>query len=97
MWVWRRIIRGLGVCCRLRKRIWGGGKKGVKAGSLSLEQKLFNKFLASGRVVVEYVNSLVKKFWVFGEEFRSRLKSYDRMADVVCGMVNFRISGTLIV
>lgn len=47
------------------------------------------------RVVVECTNSWVKKFRVFGEEFRNRLKHYDTMADIACGIVNFRISGTL--
>jgi hypothetical protein len=73
----------------------GRGKKGVKAELLSEDQKLFNRFLASARVVVEHSNSRVKKFRVFGEEFRNRLKYYDVMSDLVCGFVNFRISGKL--
>ena len=78
-----------------KKKSPGKGKKGVKAEPLSEDQKLFNKFLASARVVVEHTNSRVKKFRIFGEEFRNRLRYYDVMSDVVCGVVNFRISGRL--
>jgi hypothetical protein len=88
---------GLKVVVPFKKKNPGRGKMGVKAEPLSLEQKLFNKLLASALVVVEHSHSRVKKFRVFGEEFRNRLKNYDRMTDIVCGIVNFRISGTLIV
>ncbi|MCL2135894.1 MAG: transposase family protein, partial [Candidatus Bathyarchaeota archaeon] len=57
-----------------KKKSPGKGKKGVKAEPLSEDQKLFNKFLASARVVVEHTNSRVKKFRIFGEEFRNRLR-----------------------
>ena len=75
----------------------GRGKRGVKAQPLSELQKMFNKLLASVRVVVEHTNSRVKKFRIFGDEFRNRLKHYDIMTDIVCGVVNFRISGKLTV
>jgi hypothetical protein len=87
----------LSVVLLFKKKSPGRGKKGVKAEPLSLEQKLSNKLLASVRVVVEHSNSRVKKFRVFGEEFRNRLKNYDYMTSIICGIVNFRISGTLIV
>ncbi len=73
----------------------GRGKRGVKAQELSAEQKSFNKALSKERVVVEHTNSRVKKFHIFGDEFRNRLKRYDTMTDIVCGLVNFRIAGTL--
>ncbi|MCL1969961.1 MAG: transposase family protein, partial [Candidatus Bathyarchaeota archaeon] len=80
-----------------KKKTPGRGKVGVKAGALSEAQKLFNKLLASVRVVVEHTNSRVKKFRIFGEEFRNRLKHYDTMTEIACGIVNFRISGSLII
>ena len=79
-----------------KKKNPGRGKHGVKAQELSAEQKAFNKALAKERVVVEHTNSRVKKFRVFGDEFRNRLKLYDTMTDIVCGLVNFRIAGKLI-
>ena len=78
-----------------KKKNPGRGKKGVAAEPLTEVQKLFNKLLASARVVVEHTNSRVKKFRIFGEEFRNRLKNYDPMTEIVCGIVNFRISGSL--
>ena len=75
----------------------GRGKRGVKAEELSPEQKAFNKQLAKERVVSEHVNSRVKKFVIWGGEFRNRLKHYDVMTDIVCGLLNFRISGTITV
>ena len=78
-----------------KKKNPGRGKRGVKAQELSAEQKAFNKQLAKERVVSEHTNSRVKKFQIWGGEFRNRLKHYDIMTDVVCGLLNFRISGTM--
>src|SRR5450759_2273775 len=75
----------------------GRGKRGVRAKELSVEQKNSNKLLAKERVVVEHTNSRVKKFHIFGDEFRNRLKRYDVMTDIVCGLVNFRIAGILVI
>lgn len=69
----------------------------MKGPELSAEQKAVNKALDKGRVVVEHTNSRVKKFRVFGDEFRNRLKRYDIMTDIVCGLVNFRIVGKLFI
>ncbi len=80
-----------------KKKNPGRGKRGMKAQNLSPEQKAFNKTLAQQRVVVEHTNSRVKKFHIFGDEFRNRLKRYDIMTDIVCGLVNFRIAGKLII
>jgi hypothetical protein len=71
----------------------GRGHRGEKAPDLTPEQKAYNKRLSKARVVVEHTISRVKKFNIFGTEFRNRLKSYDVMTDLVCGLVNFRILG----
>jgi len=81
----------------IKRKNSGRGKVGVKAQALSGEQKAFNKALASERVVSEHTNSRLKKFRIFGDEFRSRLKRYDLVTDIVCGLVNFRIAGKLII
>jgi hypothetical protein len=80
-----------------KKKNPGRGKIGVKAEELPSEQKAFNKALASERVIVEHTNSRVKKFRIFGDEFRNRLRRYDVVTDIVCGLVNFRIAGKLII
>lgn len=79
----------------IKKKNPGRGKVGVKAPELSAEQKVFNKELASERVVVEHTNSRVKKFLIWGGEFRNRPKRYDVMTDIVSGLINFRILGSL--
>lgn len=73
----------------------GRGKRGVKAQELTPEEKSHNKRLAKARVVVEHTISRVKKFRIMGEEFRNRLKHYDTMTDIVFGLINFRIGGTM--
>jgi len=79
----------------IKRKNPGRGKHGMKGPELSAEQKAFNKMLSAERVVVEHTNSRVKKFHVWADEFRNRLKHYDVMTDIVCGLVNFRISGKL--
>jgi len=37
----------------------------------------------------------VKKFLIWGGEFRNRLKRYDVMTDIVSGLINFRILWSL--
>ena len=80
-----------------KKKNLGRGKIGVKAEELQAEQRAFNRALASERVIVEHTNSRLKKFRIFGDEFRNRLKRYDLVTDIVCGLVNFRISGRLFI
>ena len=75
----------------------GRGKRGVKAQELTAEQKAFNLRLSRDRIVVEHTFSRLKKFHIWADEFRNRLKHYDVMTDVVCGLLNFRIMGTIIV
>ncbi|MGI0085815.1 MAG: transposase family protein, partial [Nitrososphaerales archaeon] len=76
-----------------KKRSTGRGHRGEKAEDLTPEQKRFNKELSKVRVVVEHTISRAKKFNIFREEFRNRLKRYDCMTDIVSGLINFRILG----
>jgi hypothetical protein len=78
-----------------KKKNPGRGKIGAKAWALSQEQKVFNEAFAKERVVVEHTNSRLKKFLIWESEFRDRPKRYDVMTDIVCGLINFRILGTL--
>ena len=85
---------GLNVLVPYKKRSPGRGKRGVKARELTCEQKAFNQRLSGERVVVEHTISRVKKFRIMAHEFRNRLKHYDVVTDIVCGLVNLRILGT---
>lgn len=77
-----------------KRRSPGRGKRGVKAKELTSEQKAFNRKLSKERVVVEHAISRLKKFRVMAHKFRNRLKHYDIMTAIVCGLLNFRIAGT---
>jgi len=77
-----------------KRRSPGRGKRGVKAKELTSEQKIFNQKLSKERAVVEHSISRLKKFRIWAEEFRNRLKHYDIMTGIVCGLINFRITGT---
>ena len=79
-----------------KRRSPGRGKRGVRAQQLTPEQKDFNKALSRDRIVVEHDFSRLKKFHIWADEFRNRLKHYDTMTDVVCGLLNFRIMGAII-
>jgi hypothetical protein len=80
-----------------KRKIPGRGKRGVKGLELSFEQRAFNKALAKERVVVMHTFSRLKKFRIWADEFMNHLKNYDKATDIVCGLVNFRITGTLII
>jgi DDE superfamily endonuclease/Helix-turn-helix of DDE superfamily endonuclease len=88
---------GLNFVVPFKKKNPGRGKRGVKASELPPQQTAFNKQLASERVISEHTNSRVKKFRIWGDEFRNRLRHYDIMTEIVSGIVNFRISGNLVV
>ncbi len=78
-----------------KRRSPGRGKRGVKTKELTSEQKRFNQRLSKERVVAEHTISRLKKFRIWAEEFRNRLKHYDVMTGIVCGIINFRIAGTI--
>jgi transposase len=84
---------GLNALVPFKRRSPGRGKRGVKAKELTGEQKAFNRSLSKGRVVVEHTISRVKKFRMMAHRFRNRLRHYDVMTDIVCGLVNLRIAG----
>lgn len=88
---------GLNCVVPFKKKNPGRGKVGVKAQELSPEQKAFNRELASERAVVEHTNSRLKKFLIWGGVFRNRPRHYDVVTDIVSGLVNFRIMGTLVI
>ena len=77
-----------------KRRSPGRGHRGEKAEDLTPDQKRYNKELSKARVVVEHTLSRVKKFNIFGQEFRNRLRFYDTMTDIVSGLINARIMGS---
>jgi hypothetical protein len=78
-----------------KRRAGGKGTRDVKAPDLTPEQKAFNTHLSKERVVVEHTISRMKKFRVMADEFRNRLRHYDAMTNIVSGLVNLRILGSV--
>jgi len=73
-----------------KRKSQGRGKRDVKGEEFSAGQKAVNKAFAKERIVVEHANFGVRKFLIWGGEFRNRLKHYDIAMEIVCGIVNFR-------
>ena len=58
---------------------------------LSALEKEFNRLHSKIRVYVEHAIRRVKTWRIMGGVYRNPLKKYDRISDVVCGLVNQRL------
>jgi hypothetical protein len=61
---------------------------------LPIEEKEYNRIHAKARVVVEHTICRIKKFRIMCDIFRNRLNRYNRISDIVTGLVNYRIMTT---
>ena len=58
---------------------------------LSVDEKEYNKIHSKKRIVIEHTICRLKKYRIMNEVFRNRLRKYDRISDIVSGLVNYRI------
>ena len=58
---------------------------------LSPDEKEYNKTQSKIRVYVENAIRRVKTFRIMGDVYRNPLKKYDRINDIICGLVNQRL------
>jgi len=58
---------------------------------LSAEEKEYNKMHSKKRIVIEHTICRLKKYRIMSDIFRNRLRNYDRISDIVAGLVNYRI------
>ncbi len=58
---------------------------------LSQEEKRYNKNHSRMRIVVEHTICRLKKYRIMSNIFRNRLRKYNRISDIVTGLVNYRI------
>ncbi len=58
---------------------------------LTLEEKEYNKSHSKKRIVIEHAICRIKKYRIMSEVFRNRSRKYDRVSDIVSGLVNYRI------
>ena len=69
--------------------------KKEKGCELMVQQKEYNRNHSAKRIVIEHVISRIKKYRIMNDIFRNRLKKYDRISDIVSGLVNYRISNPI--
>ncbi|MGN6709774.1 MAG: transposase family protein [Candidatus Nitrosocosmicus sp.] len=58
---------------------------------LSQEQKEYNKIHSKKRIAIEHTICRLKKYRILADIFRNRLRKYDKISDIVAGLVNYRI------
>jgi hypothetical protein len=65
--------------------------KKKKDQELSAEEKEHNQNHSRKRIVIEHTICRVKKYRIMGDIFRNRLRKYDKVSDIVSGLVDYRI------
>ena len=58
---------------------------------LSQEEIDYNKIHSKKRIVIEHTICQFKKFRIMSDIFRNRLRKYNKVSDIVAGLVNYRI------
>ena len=58
---------------------------------LSQEEKEYNKNHSKKRIVIEHTICRLKKYRIMSDIFRNKLRKYNRISDIVTGLINYRI------
>jgi DDE superfamily endonuclease/Helix-turn-helix of DDE superfamily endonuclease len=58
---------------------------------LSDDHKNYNKNHSKKRIVIEHTICRLKKYKIMSDVFRNRLRKYNKISDIVSGLVNYRI------
>ena len=66
-------------------------KKKKNQDELSEEEKEYNKIHSKKRIVIEHTICRLKKYRIQSDIFRNKLRKYDKVSDIVAGLVNYRI------
>jgi hypothetical protein len=66
-------------------------KKQGNQQELSAEEKEYNVVHSKKRIVIEHTICRLKKYRIQSEIFRNKLRKYDKVSDIVSGLVNYRI------
>lgn len=59
--------------------------------ALSQEEKYYNKNHSKKRIVIEHTICRFKKYRIMSDVFRNKLIKYNKVSDIVAGLVNYRI------
>jgi len=57
----------------------------------SVEEKEYNKIHSKKRIVVEHAICRLKKYRIMSDIFRNKLRKYNKVSDIIAGLVNYRI------
>lgn len=68
--------------------------KKEKGRELTIQEKEYNKSHSAKRIVIEHAICRLKKYRIMNDTFRNRLRKYDKVSDIVSGLVNYRIMNT---
>lgn len=68
--------------------------KKEKGCDLTAEEKEYNRNHSAKRIVIEHSICRIKKYRIMNNVFRNRLRKYDRISDIVSGLINYRIMNT---
>jgi DDE superfamily endonuclease/Helix-turn-helix of DDE superfamily endonuclease len=66
-------------------------KKKRNQKELSDEEKEHNKIHSKKRIVIEHTICRLKKYRILADIFRNNLRKYNKVSDIVSGLVNYRI------
>jgi len=69
--------------------------KKEKGCELMVQQKEYNRNHSAKRIVIEHTIARLKKYRIMNDVFRNRLRKYDRISDMIAGLVNYRISNPI--
>lgn len=58
---------------------------------ISEEERCYNKDHSKRRIVIEHTICRLKKYRILADVFRNRLRKYNKVSDIVSGLVNYRI------
>ena len=58
---------------------------------LSSQQKEYNRNHSRKRIVIEHAICRLKKYRIMSDVFRNKIRRYDKISDIVSGLVNYRI------
>jgi hypothetical protein len=58
---------------------------------LSSEEMEYNKSHSKKRIVIEHTICRLKKYRILADVFRNRLRKYNKVSDIVSGLINYRI------
>ena len=67
-------------------------KKKINQKDLSDDEKEYNKVHSKKRIIVmEHTISRLKKYRILADVFRNKLRKYNRISDIIAGLINYRI------